>query len=237
MRQALAIPVFCLIMGLMGCASEKGPQSTPVPEFRPLKQLPDQQRLIRDPRNQTIRLWEGPGLSDGLETRAQLARFRANDRFADIARTFLEGRAETLKLDKPAQELVLASVRVDRLGMKHVRFSQVYQSIPIWGAQLQVQLGPRNQVVQVRGNYMPSPRDRLVQPVIDQGEALRRVARELGTTACPDCDIRLVLYPVDRKSVVLAYAVRAAPEISKSRVYMIDARTGRIVDQYTDLPR
>ncbi len=236
MRHALTIAVFCLIMGQMGCGPGKGPQTAPVPEFRPLKQIPDQTRLIRDPQNQTIRIWEGPGLSAALETKAPLDRLRANDRFADIARTFLESQAETLKLDNPAQELVLDAVRVDSLGMKHVRFSQVYQSVPIWGAKLQVQLGPRNQVLRVQGNYIPTPRNPLVQPVIDQEEALRRVARELGTTACPDCDIRLVRYPVDRKSGVLAYAVRAAPKISGRQVYMIDARTGQIVDQYTDLP-
>ena len=45
--------------------------------------------------------------------------------------TFFEDNAGAFKMAAPADELTLTRVDIDDLGMRHVRFQQVYQGLPV----------------------------------------------------------------------------------------------------------
>ncbi|HSD82435.1 MAG TPA: M4 family metallopeptidase, partial [Anaerolineae bacterium] len=73
-----------------------------------------------------------------------------------IARGFLDENRALFKLRSVAQDLQFLRNETDKqLGWSHVRMSQVYQGLPVFGYQLIVHLDAQNQVVTVNGHLRP----------------------------------------------------------------------------------
>ncbi|CAG0935502.1 bacillolysin [Thermoflexales bacterium] len=73
-----------------------------------------------------------------------------------IARGFLDENRALFKLRSVAEELQLLRNETDKqLGWSHVRLSQVYQGLPVFGYQLIVHLDTQHQVVTVNGHFRP----------------------------------------------------------------------------------
>jgi Zn-dependent metalloprotease len=75
-----------------------------------------------------------------------------------VARAFIEERRGVFRLDNPAGELEVLEVHADARGMRHVKFAQVYRSLPVWAQEIVVHLRPDGTVYAVNGRYSPSPR-------------------------------------------------------------------------------
>ena len=73
-----------------------------------------------------------------------------------LARGFLDDNRALFKLRSVAAELQFLRAEADRqLGWSHVRMSQVYRGIPVFGRQLVVHLDTNNSVVAVTGQFRP----------------------------------------------------------------------------------
>lgn len=74
-----------------------------------------------------------------------------------IARGFLDENRALFKLRSVADELRFLRNEADKqLGWSHVRMSQVYKGLPVFGYQLIVHLDTQNQVVTVNGHFRPN---------------------------------------------------------------------------------
>jgi Zn-dependent metalloprotease len=73
-----------------------------------------------------------------------------------IARGFLDENRALFQLRSAADDLRLLRNETDKqLGWSHVRMSQVYKGLPVFGYQLIVHLDAQNQVVTVNGHFRP----------------------------------------------------------------------------------
>jgi len=156
------------------------------------------------------------------------------------ARNFLAVHRAAFGMTDPAREWTLVRADVDRLGMTHVRLQQTYRGVPVLGAQLLVHFDPSGRwVTAINGDYLPGLRPGSVKPQVQAGAALQ-VAR----AALPGS-------VVQRWPQLVVVDSRLDPELSGSHlawlielydhtvparnVYLIDARTGLVLESYNRL--
>ena len=88
-----------------------------------------------------------------------------------IARGFLDENRALFQLRSVADDLRFLRNEADKqLGWSHVRMSQVYQGLPVFGYQLIVHLDAQNQVVTVNGHFRPNL-DLDTTPKVSQADA------------------------------------------------------------------
>ncbi len=88
-----------------------------------------------------------------------------------IARGFLDENRALFKLRSVAEDLQFLRNETDKqLGWSHVRMSQVYRGLPVFGYQLIVHLDTQNQVVTVNGHFHPGI-ELDTTPKVSQAEA------------------------------------------------------------------
>jgi len=144
------------------------------------------------------------------------------------ARAFLDTHADVFALADPEQELTLESSTSDRLGRRHLRFSQTSAGLPVWPGELLVHLDPGGNVDAVEGAYSGSPTDIPREPKIDAARALviARAAVPDGTNA-PASAPELIIYAPLRRKPRLAWRVELTIAVSARWLVVIDAITGR----------
>lgn len=98
-----------------------------------------------------------------------------------IARGFLDSNRALFKLGSAADELSLLRLEPDtQLNFAHVRLSQIYKGLPVFGRQLVVHLDPQEQIVAVNGQYAPGIAVE-TQPVLTRAEAEALARHDLLT--------------------------------------------------------
>jgi bacillolysin len=90
-----------------------------------------------------------------------------------LARGFLDENRDLFRLRSVAEELQFLRNETDKqLGWSHVRMSQVYKGLPVFGYQLVVHLDTQNLVVAVNGHFRPDidldPTPRVTQADAEQ---------------------------------------------------------------------
>jgi thermolysin len=149
-------------------------------------------------------------------------------------RSLDELRAATPLVDgmRRSGELRRRSTREDPLvrGRIHERFDQYYRGVRVFGADVAQQLNG-GQIVSLFGNVYEGI-DLDPEPAVDAGRA-REIVEALAGVAIGR-QPELVVLPIDADRYVLAWRVRAAAR-RDIREYFIDARTGAIVFDYSDL--
>jgi Zn-dependent metalloprotease len=189
--------------------------------------------LRRDPERGTVTFLRAANLSAELERDDAFRALQAQDRYAEVALAFLEAYRWTFGLDRPADELQVRSVRTDELGLKHVRFQQVFVRIPIFGAELNVHLDRANHVYLAQGRYLRTPRDVGTMPRLGQDEAGRVVAGQIrgADPDCRGCLIELVIAAPPGNAARLAYRVRVTVSLTEGWEVLADAGTGAILQK------
>jgi thermolysin len=133
-------------------------------------------------------------------------------------------------------ELRLGQVVDDTMlaGRTHERFDQYYKGIRVFGG---------NTVRQIEGARTVSVFGHMYEgialdpvPLLSSDDAKSTVARRVGTTVPDDVVPELIVLPNDSGGFVLAYRLRVKTSTDRG-VYFVDARTGDIVKQYSDLQR
>lgn len=140
---------------------------------------------------------------------------------------------------RPGALSVLGADR-DDLDMRHVRFAQRHDGVPVFGSQLIAHLG---------GNQRPWSRTGRVyrgidvnsRPSITAAQAIAAARRTLGYTgsfASPPT-ARLVVLPLDSRYVLayqVALKIEDGTQATAHHQYFVGAHTGKIAWQYNSLP-
>ncbi|MEW5982391.1 MAG: M4 family metallopeptidase [Acidobacteriota bacterium] len=117
-------------------------------------------------------------------------------------------------------------------GRRHERLDQYHRDVPVFGGQLVRQL-EREQTVSIFGTLYTGI-DIDAEPTLTPSEAARRVADVSGVMPSPDDEPELMVVALDLGTFGLAYRARTVT-LSDIVVFFIDAHSGAVVFQYSDL--
>ena len=153
--------------------------------------------------------------------------------------TFLSRYQKFLGMFNATNELVVKKSTVDRLGITHVRLKQIYQGVPVFGAEVMVHFMPGgNRVHTLNGTFIPYLTLK-TQPTLDSDKAID-IVREIQKQGTLWEDPQLRIYSGHIDPTVgrnyLAWLVRIYDETEPSRnLYVVDANTGDILTTYNEL--
>lgn len=143
------------------------------------------------------------------------------------AKSFLRDNAALLLLIDPDQELQLAHRQPDPLGGEVLRFTQQYQDLPVWPAEIGVHLGASGDIKLVDGAYVATPEAVSMTPALAPSDAAAKArdAVEAGSSARVGTPELIVYAPMDQASR-LAWKADVSVSLDKSWWVVIDAQTG-----------
>lgn len=72
------------------------------------------------------------------------------------SRSFLTRYGTAFGLDNPSRDLVAGASRADNLGMTHLRYTQTYQGLPVFAADLRFHFDRGQELVAVNGTVVPN---------------------------------------------------------------------------------
>ncbi len=153
---------------------------------------------------------------------------------AQAAIAFLNDNKDLLKID--VDQLRQAYSKVF-MGVTHIQYEQVYNSIPVEFAYVRVHVGPSGEVTGYQAKFEPDINVRL-SPAFPASSAENTVLSDLGFSARVT-DKTLVLFPDQAADGALKLAwkvrARAANTASGVWVYYVGAEDGKILFSYNDL--
>jgi bacillolysin len=166
----------------------------------------------------------------------------------EATKTYLDELKPLLQLEKVRSEFAVRNVRTDRFNKTHVRMSQLYKGVPVYGAEVVVHLNELNEGEAFNGNYLKVAEDIDPHPQVSKQSAIETVSshlkgkgfhRELSllekklvqfekpeATLCIYQDKKLV------RTNVLAYHVVVCPALFERWEYFVDATTGGILHHF-----
>lgn len=160
---------------------------------------------------------------------------------------YLESIRPTLGLAAPMEEFEIASARTDALGHRHVRLRQVYEGLPIYGAEV-VLHNRKAGFDLLNGRYYPTPEMKALQPALTEGlareTAWEHVRRYAEAQPISPAQRQLLTGPVDAVELViyhpggdpaaerLTWVVTVTPNVLSRWRYFIDAQDGSVLHHY-----
>ncbi len=184
--------------------------------------------LVRDAANGTVRFMKGADLSAHLRNDAAFRRAIEEGSAGEAAIAFIAAYRDLFRLHEPQEELAVEAVQTEESGDRHVRLKQRCKGIDVWPSGVNVHMDARGRIYLVEGRYVPTPVGLDVHPVLGETEALRAVAKNLGTTedAFRKARAELIIYCGSDQAPVLAYRVYAEAGLGEAWDYVVDARSG-----------
>jgi Zn-dependent metalloprotease len=182
----------------------------------------------------TVRFLKSSNLTRDLEHSTEFQSLQAANQYKEIVFQFLHAYRVSFKLTNPLEELVVHSIQADDLGFHQVRLKQMVMGIPVWGAEILVQLDRANHVNLVQGHYYPSPQGLDLHPELTAEAVQAYVAAHLNLpdSSCQACTTSLVVFfIVDAHSPRLAYSVRTPIGLVEGWNFIVDAETGDILQK------
>ena len=182
----------------------------------------------------TVRFLKSSNLTRDLEHSTEFQTLQATNQYKEIVFKFLNAYRVSFKLTNPLEELVVHSIQADDLGFHQVRLRQMVMGIPVWGAEILVQLDRANHVNLVQGHYYPSPQGLNLHPQLTAEAAQEYVAAHLNLpdSTCPACPTSLVVFfIVEGHSPRLAYSVQTQIGLVEGWNFIVDAETGDILQK------
>lgn len=149
----------------------------------------------------------------------------------EVALACLEEYKELLKIRRPSEEFKEKSVLRDALGLKHIKYQQVYQGLPVWGKELVVHVDQDGDVYQIDGKIEPTT-TLATAPQLTAPRVLDKMKDSLGEQAQINA-AELVIYVDGRGTKILAYHVEACIGFERWQ-FFIDATTGNVLEKYND---
>lgn len=165
-----------------------------------------------------------------------LSRRSSSNLIVDVAKDYLHSAAPIMGITNTDEEMLLVNEDTDELGMHHVKYQQVYNQIPIYGAEV-ILHGKAGSINMLMGRYEPTPiLD--TKPTLTLADAKLTVANHVGEISLPKNDIfnlfdidplttRLVIYKGK-----LAYHSTTYKNLVDRREIFTDAHTGSIINEY-----
>ncbi len=190
--------------------------------------------IVRHPSTGAVKFLRS---KQGLESDVDKSLLREKPKRA--ARIFLRRYLSLLGMPNADRELVFNRKTTDASGMTHVRLKQVYQGVPVYGAEVMVHYQPGGKkVFALNGTFIPYLALN-TQPTIDSDAAIAMV-REIQAQGVLWEEPILRIYSGHIDPAVwgnhLAWLVRIYDEAEPSKnLYVVDAHTGDILTTYNEL--
>ena len=157
---------------------------------------------------------------------------------ADLAKQYVAANHAFFKLKNPSEEMRLLSKKKDRLNKTHLRFQQTYKNIPVWASEIVIHLDANDNLYLVQGRYHPTPvKLTNVVPTISAEDAKKSVRRDLNTPKAKiaDAQSKLIIFPDESGSLVLAFEVTIKPSLDVNWTYFIDAHSGKVIQRMDNI--
>jgi thermolysin len=154
----------------------------------------------------------------------------------EMARQFLRQYREMFGLPEDLADLVYIRMS-ERRGIRHVTFRQVYQGVPVFGAELSVHIDQADRVQMVNGDYYPELTVEMAAEPISKTAAMYTVMSHLEVEGALPDDIRAEWVIFSRgDEAYRAYQVNLSCRVPLGNwVYFVDAVSGEILDGYNGM--
>ena len=162
------------------------------------------------------------------------------------ALSYLGELKDVLKLPDPGSAFVVQSLKTDGSNRTHIRMTQVFKGVPVYGAEVVLHMGAEADVF--NGLYRLIPDELDVHPFLAENAAIARAVAHLNKGDRPrELDAfekRLVQHERPEATLciyqdkglvntqVLAYHIVICPSISARWEYFIDASTGAVLHHF-----
>jgi Zn-dependent metalloprotease len=170
------------------------------------------------------------------------------DDFVKNSKDFLLRNKELIKIKNPDSEFELKNHFRDDLGLSHLKFTQKYLGLEVWGKEIVVHMDINGNVVSLNGRFIPTPSfiSSLTEK-ISEGEALRITLNSTGITNTEvSNDIKFLTgyeKPVVRKIIWcdelqiphLAWFVEVRKGLFQDWYYFLDAIDGTVLNFYNNV--
>lgn len=149
----------------------------------------------------------------------------------------------------PAEEFNIRSIETDEYGLSHIRLSQVWKGVPVFGAEAILHKN-EDAFYLFNGRFFPTPALTDLTPALS-AEAAAGIARshssnfevlkELAPQERHFVETQeaplLVIYYLDQDPTqgYLAWQVTVMPNIAARYTYFVDAKTGEVLHYYSEL--
>lgn len=209
----------------------------PMPAFRPVPAEDDVVRMTYGDTGLPI-LFQGKTAASQAAADAALAAEQAALYFASL---------QPPGVKVPTQEFLPNEATTDEQGNLHVRLSQVFQGVEVYGGEV-VAHTKKGSFEMLNGRYYPTPSLTSVEPTIHSADAMWKVIEHIGLKKAKTYWIpeelqligyqpyhtQLVVYHLGRKpdGERLAWQVTARPDVMHRWVYFVDATTGEIIHYF-----
>jgi bacillolysin len=154
------------------------------------------------------------------------------DQAQTAAARFLSDQRDLLAFSDPTRELRLKAGWMDELGIKHFRYQQMIDGIPVWSQEASVHLDGGDRVYYFNGRYTRTPKAAPVATAeISAGAAAESALRHLGVPLRTEGVIHhgLVFVSDDANQLRLAYHMSLNAAMDNCWDYFVDARSGEVL--------
>ena len=152
------------------------------------------------------------------------------------ALAFLRSNRGLLRINDPDSELKLRKGQTDHLNRRHLRFSQRYNNIPVWPAELIVHLNQEGSVDLMNGAFVRTPRKIVTQPVLGINDAIGRARAEVpGGKDAYASDPTLIIYAPNGRMPRLAWKLELSVSPQSNWLVVIDALNGITLTSYNQV--
>lgn len=153
-----------------------------------------------------------------------------------------------LHVPKPEMQIRIDTVEVDNLGVTHVKGTQLFRGIPVYGMDFTFHISPQNE--RFMGCTMDTALIDVVPLRLNAEEAIRIAESDLSLTTvinAPTEQMKEMLnyerpvseaiyYPVHLKAYRYCYKVVIRPNFRDEWIYYIDSNNSEVIEKYNNTP-
>jgi bacillolysin len=171
-----------------------------------------------------------------LENAVNLSGSR-RERDEATARNFLRSHRGMLRLSDPDRELKVLRYQNDHLGRRLVRYTQTWQGLDVWPAELNVHLDANGNVDLLNGSFVPTPKRMVRNPVWSSEQAVRQARHAFaGGDIAEAEEPELIIYAPGDRSPRLAWKIRLMASLEADWMVVVDAANGRTLTAFNRSP-
>ncbi len=148
----------------------------------------------------------------------------------------LDAHKDVLGLKVPTEEFVIHNTTQDELGMTHVRLSQHYRGIPVFGSEIVVHFNSEGSARSINGRYFPTTEIE-VTPSLSSQQAVEIATAKLSATPILRLPVTTALniYGKGRELHLVWKVVIPARHPWGNWTYFIDAHSGEVRNFFNDM--
>jgi Zn-dependent metalloprotease len=180
--------------------------------------------------NGTIRRIEADDLSARLKDDSSYAAYLQERNFGALALYLLDRFGTLLKLRDPATELILAQDKTDSLGYRQVRFRQVFNGLPIIGAEIIVHFNTSDAPYLIHGNYLATPIGFDTSPTLTGDEVLQSVTSTFSNARVGDLGGPAIWADAEGRPNLI-FLIPVKQSIMEEFTLLVDAHDGAVLEK------